>query len=132
MLRRYWLSRRAGVRRLAGLLGRLRPHACCLRSSAAEGLVTRSGTGPSASGADQQPGGGLPLVAEVEGRDQPIELNLYVTGYEDNPEPAPSEPGASSASTDGDATTGGDTGPKDKSPTFPGPSESASSESESS
>jgi succinate dehydrogenase / fumarate reductase, iron-sulfur subunit len=54
------------------------------------------------------------IYDKVEGRDQRVELNLYVTGYEDDPEPAP------------------DTGPKDKSPTFPGPSESASSESETS
>jgi succinate dehydrogenase / fumarate reductase, iron-sulfur subunit len=55
----------------------------------------------------------------VEGRDERIELNLYVSGYEDDPEPAPES----------------DTGPADKSPTFPGPgeeSQSASSESETS
>jgi len=54
----------------------------------------------------------------VEGREERIELNLYVSGYEDDPEPT---------------TT--DTGPADKSPTFPGPgeeSQSASSESETS
>jgi succinate dehydrogenase / fumarate reductase, iron-sulfur subunit len=71
----------------------------------------------------------------VEDRPERIELNLYVSGYEDDPEPAPSEPGASSASTAGDASTTSDTGPTDKSPTFPGPgeeSQSASSESETS
>jgi succinate dehydrogenase / fumarate reductase iron-sulfur subunit len=68
----------------------------------------------------------------VEDRPERIELNLYVSGYEDDPEPAPSEPGESSSSGASDAGTAGDTGPKDKSPTFPGPSESASSESESS
>jgi succinate dehydrogenase / fumarate reductase iron-sulfur subunit len=55
----------------------------------------------------------------VEGRDERIELNLYVSGYEDDPEPTPPS----------------DTGPADKSPTFPGPgeeSQSASSESETS
>jgi succinate dehydrogenase / fumarate reductase iron-sulfur subunit len=55
----------------------------------------------------------------VEGRDERIELNLYVSGYEDDPEPTPAS----------------DTGPADKSPTFPGPgeeSQSASSESETS
>jgi succinate dehydrogenase / fumarate reductase iron-sulfur subunit len=55
----------------------------------------------------------------VEGRDERIELNLYVSGYEDDPEPTPES----------------DTGPADKSPTFPGPgeeSQSASSESETS
>jgi succinate dehydrogenase / fumarate reductase, iron-sulfur subunit len=58
------------------------------------------------------------IYEKIEGRDQRVELNLYVSGYEDDPEPAPSEPGLT-----------------DKSPTFPGPgeaSESASSESESS
>jgi succinate dehydrogenase / fumarate reductase iron-sulfur subunit len=74
----------------------------------------------------------------VEGRPERIELNLYVSGYEDDPEPAPqSEPThpGSSASTEGDASTTSDTGPADKSPTFPGPgeeSQSASSESETS
>jgi succinate dehydrogenase / fumarate reductase iron-sulfur subunit len=55
----------------------------------------------------------------VEGRDERIELNLYVSGYEDDPEPTPRS----------------DAGPADKSPTFPGPgeeSQSASSESETS
>jgi succinate dehydrogenase / fumarate reductase iron-sulfur subunit len=74
----------------------------------------------------------------VENRPERIELNLYVSGYEDDPEPAPkSEPThpGSSASTEGDASTTSDTGPADKSPTFPGPgeeSQSASSESETS
>jgi succinate dehydrogenase / fumarate reductase iron-sulfur subunit len=76
------------------------------------------------------------LYDKIEGRDERIELNLYVSGYEDDPEPAPAEPGESSASTEGDAsTTTSDAGPTDKSPTFPGPGEeapSASSESESS
>jgi succinate dehydrogenase / fumarate reductase iron-sulfur subunit len=70
----------------------------------------------------------------VEGREERIELNLYVSGYDDDPEPPP-EPDPthpSSASTEGDASTTTDTGPADKSPTFPGPevqSQSASSES---
>jgi succinate dehydrogenase / fumarate reductase iron-sulfur subunit len=74
----------------------------------------------------------------VENRPERIELNLYVSGYEVDPEPAPqSEPThpESSASTEGDASTTSDTGPADKSPTFPGPgeeSQSASSESETS
>jgi succinate dehydrogenase / fumarate reductase iron-sulfur subunit len=69
----------------------------------------------------------------VENRPERIELNLYVVGDEDDPEPPPAEPGASSASTAGDASTTSDPGPADKSPTFPGPgeeSQSASSESE--
>jgi succinate dehydrogenase / fumarate reductase, iron-sulfur subunit len=54
------------------------------------------------------------IYATVESREKRDELNLYVTGYEDDP---------------------AETGPTDKSPTFPGPgeaSESSSSESESS
>ncbi|MGI8715789.1 MAG: 4Fe-4S dicluster domain-containing protein, partial [Solirubrobacteraceae bacterium] len=50
------------------------------------------------------------IYEKVEGRADRVELNLYVSGYEDDPEPEPT----------------------DKSPTFPGPSESASSESETS
>ena len=60
------------------------------------------------------------IYTEVEGRPQRDELNLYVTGYEDEP-----------AHTDQPPTDG----PSDKSPTFPGPleqSETAPSESESS
>jgi succinate dehydrogenase / fumarate reductase iron-sulfur subunit len=70
------------------------------------------------------------LYAKIEGREERIELNLYVSGYEDDPEPAPSDPTHPSS-----ASTAGDSGPADKSPTFPGPgeeSQSASSESESS
>jgi len=82
------------------------------------------------------------IFAKVEGREQRVELNLYVSGDDADDEPAPSEPGASSTSGAGDAATtpaavgaGSDGAPADKSPTFPGPgeaSESASSESESS
>ena len=74
------------------------------------------------------------LYAKIESRPERVELNLYVVGYEDEPEPAPSEPGESSASTKGDAETE-PTHSADKSPTFPGPgeeSQSASSESETS
>jgi succinate dehydrogenase / fumarate reductase iron-sulfur subunit len=76
------------------------------------------------------------IYAKVEGRPERVELNLYVSGYEDDDEPPPSEPGESSASTVGDAeTTGVAAAPADKSPTFPAPGEdtpSQSSESESS
>jgi succinate dehydrogenase / fumarate reductase, iron-sulfur subunit len=76
------------------------------------------------------------IYSKVEGRPERVELNLYVSGYEDDDEPAPSEPGASSTSTIGDAeTTAVAAAPADKSPTFPGPGEgtpSDSSESESS
>jgi succinate dehydrogenase / fumarate reductase iron-sulfur subunit len=81
------------------------------------------------------------IFTKVEGRDQRIELNLYVSGDDTDDDPAPAEPGASSTSGAGDAETrpgaaGGssDGAPTDKSPTFPGPgegTESASSESES-
>jgi succinate dehydrogenase / fumarate reductase iron-sulfur subunit len=81
------------------------------------------------------------IFAKVEGREQRIELNLYVSGDDTDDDPAPSEPGVSSTSGAGDAATtpgaaGGssDGAPTDKSPTFPGPgegTESASSESES-
>jgi succinate dehydrogenase / fumarate reductase, iron-sulfur subunit len=62
------------------------------------------------------------IYATVEGRDKRDELNLYVTGYEDEPEDGAGE-GTEKA-------TGAD-----KSPTFPGPgegSDDASSESENS
>jgi succinate dehydrogenase / fumarate reductase iron-sulfur subunit len=81
------------------------------------------------------------IFAKVEGRDQRVELNLYVSGDDSDDEPPPSEPGVSSTSAAGDAATspaavGGssDGAPADKSPTFPGPgegTESAPSESES-
>src|ERR1700722_7855318 len=81
------------------------------------------------------------IFAKVEGRDQRIELNLYVSGDDSDDEPPPSEPGVSATSGAGDAATspaavGGasDGAPTDKSPTFPGPGEGtepASSESES-
>jgi len=90
----------------------------------------------------------------IEGRKKRDELNLYVTGYEDDPveNGAPETPPAVAPSSEPDteanatATPTGDgtgepgtgsenaSGPSDKSPTFPGPgeaSESSSSESES-
>jgi succinate dehydrogenase / fumarate reductase iron-sulfur subunit len=81
------------------------------------------------------------IFAKVEGREQRIELNLYVSGDDTDDDPPAAEPGVSATSGIGDATTqpgasGGssDGVPADKSPTFPGPgegTESASSESES-
>jgi succinate dehydrogenase / fumarate reductase, iron-sulfur subunit len=63
------------------------------------------------------------IFTKVEGRDQRIELNLYVSGDDkDDDDPTPA------------VAVGADGAPADKSPTFPGPgeaSESASSESES-
>ena len=61
----------------------------------------------------------------VEGRPERIELNLYVSGYEDDPEPPPSEPGRSSTSNDGDAGTTGDTGLSGTSPSASAAGESA-------
>jgi succinate dehydrogenase / fumarate reductase iron-sulfur subunit len=52
------------------------------------------------------------IYAKVEGREQRVELNLYVTGYEDEPEPAThsTQPAEMASAV-----------PADKSPTFPGP-----------
>jgi succinate dehydrogenase / fumarate reductase iron-sulfur subunit len=70
------------------------------------------------------------VYSKVEGRPERIELNLYVSGYEDDDEPPPAEPGVSSTSTVGDAQTAGVAAePADKSPTFPGPGEDTPSES---
>jgi succinate dehydrogenase / fumarate reductase iron-sulfur subunit len=93
------------------------------------------------------------IYSTVEGREQRDELNLYVTGYEDDPPEAagggtekstgetesgvgerqpPMEPSASAGEEKPDPDP---THPTDKSPTYPGPgedSENASSESESS
>ncbi len=53
------------------------------------------------------------IYDEVEGRDRRVELNLYVSGYEDEPD----EVGSAASSPEPGA------GPADKSPTFPGPGE---------
>ena len=78
------------------------------------------------------------IFAKVEGREQRIELNLYVSGNDSDDDPAPSEPGVSSTSGAGDAATspaaaGGssDGEPLDKAPVIPAGTSSASSESES-
>ncbi len=80
------------------------------------------------------------IYDEVEGREQRDELNLYVTGYEDEPEapqktepPKPSVPAGEPEAPVSPPSPAPDT--PDKSPTFPGPgegSETAPSESESS
>jgi succinate dehydrogenase / fumarate reductase iron-sulfur subunit len=76
------------------------------------------------------------LYTKIEDRPERVELNLYVTGYEDEPDgdtsgvgerQPPSEPSEPSAQA-------GESPGADKSPTFPGPGEepqSSSSESES-
>jgi len=71
------------------------------------------------------------IFTTIEGRKQRDELNLYVTGVEDDPveNGAPETPPALAPSSEPDTT-----GPSGKSPTFPGAeeaSESSSSESES-
>ena len=52
------------------------------------------------------------IYSKVEGRPDRVELNLYVSGYEDEPERPTDEVGIASVD-----------GPADKSPTFPGPGE---------
>ncbi len=79
------------------------------------------------------------IYSEVEGRDQRVELNLYVSGYEDEPEGDPAaleerRPPAEPSAPETDASAP-ETGQADQSPSFPGPgeqSQSASSESETS
>jgi succinate dehydrogenase / fumarate reductase iron-sulfur subunit len=60
------------------------------------------------------------IYSTVEGRPQRIELNLYVSGYEDEPES--STPADSDSPSDKSPTFPG----PDKSPTFPGPGEGSS------
>jgi succinate dehydrogenase / fumarate reductase iron-sulfur subunit len=55
------------------------------------------------------------IYSTVEGRKERVELNLYVSGYEDEPEGR--EPAADRSGSDS---------PSDKSPTFPGPGEGSS------
>jgi succinate dehydrogenase / fumarate reductase iron-sulfur subunit len=72
------------------------------------------------------------IYSKVEGRDERVELNLYVTGYEDDPEEPSAETTPPAVSEQSEASTSeAESGPLDKSPTFPGPgedSETASSE----
>jgi succinate dehydrogenase / fumarate reductase iron-sulfur subunit len=74
------------------------------------------------------------IYSKVEGRDERVELNLYVTGYEDDPEEPSAETTPPAVSEQSEASTSeAESGPLDKSPTFPGPgedSENASSERE--
>jgi succinate dehydrogenase / fumarate reductase iron-sulfur subunit len=82
------------------------------------------------------------IFSKVEDRQERVELNLYVTGYEDDPsdgapetppEVAPSsEPDTqANASSEPTGDGAGEPGPTDKSPTFPGPGEQPESSSES-
>jgi succinate dehydrogenase / fumarate reductase iron-sulfur subunit len=80
------------------------------------------------------------LFDEIEGQEERVELNLYVVGYEEEPEPegdgaadreAPPEPSVPAG--EPEAPTGPAGAPPDKSPTFRGPEEgSEPSESETS
>jgi succinate dehydrogenase / fumarate reductase iron-sulfur subunit len=80
------------------------------------------------------------IYTKVEGREERVELNLYVTGYEDEPEPdkegagdreTPAEPSMPSGEPEAPVTPPSRTDQPDKSPTFPGPGEDQSSSSES-
>jgi len=76
------------------------------------------------------------IFDEIEGREERVELNLYVTGYEDAPEHAEGEHGAGereppeeSSQPEPSVPSGepeAPTGPPDKSPTYPGPGEEGS------
>ena len=66
----------------------------------------------------------------IEGQKERIELNLYVVGYEDEPDESAADPAPPNVTEGAEPSTG----PQDKAPTFPGPgagSESSASESES-
>ena len=62
------------------------------------------------------------IYTTVEGREKRDELNLYVSGYEDDPaeSAAQSTPPATSEQSEA-STSEAESGPSDKSPTFPGP-----------
>jgi succinate dehydrogenase / fumarate reductase iron-sulfur subunit len=69
------------------------------------------------------------IYSTVEGREKRDELNLYVTGYEDEPEEPSVDQTPPTVSEKAEPSS--ESGPSDKSPTFPGPgeeSENASSE----
>jgi succinate dehydrogenase / fumarate reductase iron-sulfur subunit len=90
------------------------------------------------------------IYTTVEGRDERVELNLYVSGYEDEPdssgtadasagaqatdthaeaegqEPAGETPGSAAPAKESSTATSESDSPSDKSPTFPGPGEASS------
>jgi succinate dehydrogenase / fumarate reductase iron-sulfur subunit len=73
------------------------------------------------------------IYTTVEGRDERIELNLYVSGYEDEPDSsgtADASAGAQATDThaeaEGQEPAAESESPSDKSPTFPGPGEGSS------
>ena len=65
------------------------------------------------------------LFDTIDGHAERVELNLYVVGYEDEPDEAPADQSPPTVVGGAEATTG----PQDKSPTFPGPGEGAQSSS---
>jgi succinate dehydrogenase / fumarate reductase iron-sulfur subunit len=75
------------------------------------------------------------LFSKIEARQERVELNLYVSGYEDDPAPASEGAGSATAAPQTSPPTGepeAGTGPtSDKAPTFPGPGEDAATQSES-
>ncbi len=72
------------------------------------------------------------LFDSIDGKPERYELNLYVVGYEDEPDESPQDQAPPNVTEGAEPTTA----PQDKSPTFPGPGEqsesASSSESESS
>ena len=80
------------------------------------------------------------LYTKIEGRQERVELNLYVSGYEDEPEPdksgggertPPAEPSMPAGEPEAPTAPPAEPSQPDKSPTFPGPGEEESSSSES-
>ena len=65
------------------------------------------------------------LFDTIDGHAERVELNLYVVGYEDEPDEVPAGQSPPTVVDEAEATTG----PQDKSPTFPGPGEGAQSSS---
>jgi succinate dehydrogenase iron-sulfur subunit len=59
------------------------------------------------------------LFDEIDGRQQRVELNLYVSGYEDDPRHAPHSDDPTRLHAESESPE--PEGPPDKSPTFPGP-----------
>jgi succinate dehydrogenase / fumarate reductase iron-sulfur subunit len=73
------------------------------------------------------------IYTTVEGRQQRDELNLYVSGYEDEPDSSTTATATATATAEGGSKRGSEQSPTDKSPTFPEPgqgSSDSSSESE--
>ena len=65
------------------------------------------------------------LFDTIDGQAERVELNLYIVGYEDDPDESPAQQSPPTVVDEAEASTG----PQDKSPTFPGPGEGAQSSS---